>query len=205
MADKTAEIIEGEGVFITKSGTPVYIKASELCAMTGTSRQWIGKLVKEGVLTKAETSLGSIFFELAPTIRQYIGMLENRANAKNSEDKKNDSDLKKANAKLKSAKAAIATMDAQERAGMMHRSEDVAAMTEDLIYTIRGGLLALPGRLAVDVASAKTAAEVSDIIRTEVYKLMSELSNYKYDPEKYKERVRERLKIETVNDDAEEE
>ena len=27
----------------------------------------------------------------------------------------------------------------------MHRAEDVAALTEDLVYTIRGALNALPG------------------------------------------------------------
>ena len=47
----------------------------------------------------------------------------------------------------------------------MHRSEDVAAMTEDLVYAIRGALMALPGRLAVDVCDVKTPAEVSEVIR----------------------------------------
>ena len=79
----------------------------------------------------------------------------------------------------------------------MHRSEDVAAMTEDLIYTVRGSLMALPGRLAVDVTSAQTAAEAADIIRAEVFKVMQELSQYRYDPQKYEERVRDRMKWET--------
>ena len=79
----------------------------------------------------------------------------------------------------------------------MHRSEDVAAMTEDLIYTIRGSLMALPGRLAVDVTAVQTAAEAADIIRTEVFMLMQELSQYRYDPQKYEERVRDRMKWET--------
>ena len=205
MAEKTAEIIDGEGVFIIKSGTPVFIKTEAFASMIGTSKQWVGKLISDGVIQKAQTTKGTAYFDLVPTMQSYIASLEDRIDKKTASDKETESERKKAEASLKKAKAAIATMDAQERAGMMHRSEDVAAMTEDLIYTIRGGLLALPGRLAVDVASANTAAEASDIIRTEVYKLMSELSNYKYDPEKYKERVRERLKLETVNDDGEEE
>ena len=79
----------------------------------------------------------------------------------------------------------------------MHRSEDVADMTEDLIYTVRGSLMALPGRLAVDVTSAQTAAEAAGIIRAEVFKVMQELSQYRYDPQKYEERVRDRMKWET--------
>ena len=74
----------------------------------------------------------------------------------------------------------------------MHRSEDVAAMTEDLIYTIRGMLVALPGRLAVDVASVDTPAEAAELLRREIFKVMAELANYRYDPKKYEERVRER-------------
>ena len=65
-------------------------------------------------------------------------------------------------------------------------------MTEDLVYTIRGALNALPGRLAVDTAAAATPAEASEVIRKEVGKVMRELAAYHYDPKKYEERVRER-------------
>jgi len=57
--------------------------------------------------------------------------------------------------------------------------------------------MALPGRLAVDVVSAQTAAEAADIIRAEVFKVMQELSQYRYDPQKYEERVRDRMKWES--------
>ena len=77
-----------------------------------------------------------------------------------------------------------------------------AAMTEDMVYTIRSALLALPGRLAVNVVRASTAAEASEIIRSEVHEIMRELSTYKYDPKKYEERVRERKSWEMAGDDG---
>ena len=89
-------------------------------------------------------------------------------------------------------KATIAKLEADELKGTMHRAEDVAALTEDLVYTIRGALNALPGRLAVDVAAVSTPAEASEVIRKEVSKVMRELAGYHYDPKKYEERVRER-------------
>ena len=49
----------------------------------------------------------------------------------------------------------------------------------------------------MDVTSAQTAAEAADIIRAEVFKVMQELSQYRYDPQKYEERVRDRMKWET--------
>ena len=48
----------------------------------------------------------------------------------------------------------------------MHRSEDVEAMTNDLVYTARSMIMALPGRLAMDVVQAGSASEASALIRT---------------------------------------
>lgn len=95
-------------------------------------------------------------------------------------------------------------LEANELKGKMHRSEDVEAITQDMVYAIRGALIALPGRLAVDTANAKTAAETADIIRREVHAIMNELANYQYDPAKYEERVRKRKEWdEYIEDDDE--
>ena len=74
----------------------------------------------------------------------------------------------------------------------MHRSEDVELVITNLVYLIRSMLIALPGRLAVDVAPVQTAAEASVIIRNEVYKILEELSKFQYDPEEFARMVRER-------------
>ena len=63
----------------------------------------------------------------------------------------------------------------------MHRSEDVAAMTAELIYTIRGALMALPSRVAINAAALSDPAEVAE-----------EIALFRYDPAKYEARVRER-------------
>jgi hypothetical protein len=44
----------------------------------------------------------------------------------------------------------------------------------------------------VDVVVAESAAEASEIIRAEVYRALEELAGYKYDPEEYARRVRDR-------------
>ena len=81
---------------------------------------------------------------------------------------------------------------------LWERSEPYARRKLDL----RSMLVALPGRLAVDVSSAATAAEASDIIRAEVYKILEELAGYKYDPEVYARRVRDREGWSELSDDA---
>ena len=126
-------------------------------------------------------------------MRAYCAMLKARAGPEKSEQEiKREEAKSAAEVTMKVARAQIAKAEADELQGKMHRSEDVAAMTTDLMYAIRGAMMALPGRLAVDVAAAQSPAEAAEIIRREVNKAMRELSNYRYDPKKYEERVRER-------------
>ena len=194
-----AEIRDGK-VYILQPGTKVYIKTADLCAMTGKSNQWIGQLASQGVLFKVQTNRGNLY-EMHDAVSAYLRNLEDK---QASVDEKEESLRKKqlaAEVSQKQSKAIILGLDVKERQGKMHRSEDVAAMTEDLIFAIRGALLSLPGRLAVDVLSARNAAEASDMIRNEVFQIMEELARYEYDPAKYQERVRERMKLEATVDD----
>ena len=93
---------------------------------------------------------------------------------------------------VNTSKAKIAELQLKELEGKMHRSEDVEALTNDLVYTARSMIMALPGRLAMDVVQAGSANEASALIRTECYKILDELAGYQYDPEAYRRRVRDR-------------
>nr|DAP84729.1 MAG TPA: Protein of unknown function (DUF1441) [Caudoviricetes sp.] len=203
VSQKAIAEIKDNAVYILQAGTPVYIKTADVCAITGKSNQWIGQLTSQGTLAKSNTPYGSLY-ELTPNLQRYIGQIADRVDDIDEDDKKVEQQRRKAEATFKAAKASMASMDAKERAGKMHRSEDVAAMTEDLVYAVRGALLALPGRCSVDVVAAKDAAEAAEIIRREVYAIMNELSNYRYDAAKYEERVRARLNMDALEDDNEE-
>jgi phage terminase Nu1 subunit (DNA packaging protein) len=203
VAEKPEAIVGGGAVHVLQAGMPIYVKTADICAMTGKTNQWIGELTKQGVLNKEQTGQGSLY-ELRRNIRAYCEMLEARVKETDEEAERLDADKAKAETQIKQARAVIAIMEANELKGKMHRSEDVQAITEDLVYAIRSLLIALPGRLAVDVAEAEDAAETATIIRNEVHKLMEELSNYRYDPKRYEERVRERKSWEALEDDEEE-
>ena len=58
--------------------------------------------------------------------------------------------------------------------------------------TIRSMMLALPGRLAIDLATIDKPTEISERIKQEVHAILLELSNYNYDADAYKKRVRDR-------------
>lgn len=157
----------------------------------GVSTRRVEQLKSEGVI-KGQGKPTK--YDLLPTIQAYIRYLSDKAYGR--EEKKSKADLEeqklRAEADIKQSKAKIAEMQVKELEGKMHRSEDVEAVMTDLVYTIRSMLTALPGRLAVDVSTAGSAAEASEIIRVEVYKILDELAAYKYDPEEYARRVRDR-------------
>ena len=153
----------------------------------------VQQLAKEGILPAA--SQRTYKFDLLPPVKAYIRYLRDRANgkeAKTADTVKAEADKLRAEADLKQSKAKIAELQLKELEGKMHRSEDVEALTNDLVYTARSMIMALPGRLAMDVVQAGSANEASALIRTECYKILDELAGYQYDPEAYRRRVRDR-------------
>lgn len=158
------------------------VTPAELACVLGVSGRYIRQMAEDGLLEKVGGR-----FVLCDAVASYVGSLKKEKTASKQDDDKQAVELR-----IKRAKATMAEMEAKELQGKMHRSEDVVAMTEDLVFCIRSMLVALPGRLAVDAVRAETAAEASDIFRKEIHAIMSELANYKYDPQKYEERVRER-------------
>lgn len=173
------------------------VSTTELACVLGVSGRWIRQMAEDGLLPKIKVGR----FRLADSVQRYIKA--SSAGTMDEDEKKAEKTRRLAEAQMKASKATVAKLEADELEGKMHRAEDVAAMTEDLVFTIRGSLMALPGRLAVDVSTANTPAEASEIIRKEVHKIMRELANYRYDPKKYEERVRERMDWSEREDDDE--
>ena len=163
------------------------VSTTELACVLGVTGRRIRQLAEDGQIDKI--SQGK--FNLCDCVQRYCAFLDR--GSLDEDDKKFEKARRSADTSIKVSKAAIAKMEAAELDGKMHRSEDVAAMTEDLIYTIRGMLRALPGRLADDTFNADSSAEAEAIIRKEVFALMETLSRYEYDPKKYEERVRDRM------------
>ncbi len=194
--DKQAVIVENGAVYVLQAGTPIYCKTADICSIVGKSNQWIGQLTSQGILNKTKTRHGALY-DLADNLTAYIESLEQKS-GDDPEAKKLELDKQKAEVSLRTSKAIMASYSAKELQGKMHRSEDVAAMTEDLVYTIRSELMALVGRLSTDLEGITDQAERSAKIQDEVCSIMETLSGYKYDSRKYEDRVRARLKKESV-------
>lgn len=202
MTDKPTVIFDEENVYLLQAGMNVYVKTADLCAMFGVSNQWLGQLVSQGTLAKIQTENGKLF-NLVDSVKSYIESLSEKVK-KSEEEKKLDKAKQAAEVKLKVAKAAMAELQAKELSGKMHRSEDVQVFTQELIDTVKNALLSLPGRLAVEVSLCDTAEECSVLIKEAIRDVLSELSEFDYDPEKYEALVRERQNMdEKVEEDTE--
>lgn len=174
------------------------VSTTDIAGILGVTARRVQQLSQDKILIPV--SRGK--YEIGDSVQRYIIYLQGRK--KQTDDSSDDARKLKAEADLKEHKATIARLQAEEAEGKMHRAEDVKAMTEDLLLAVRGVMYALPGRLAVDVSNAANAAEVSVIIKREISFAMKDLADYRYDPAKYKERVRERMKMEAEYAEAEE-
>lgn len=166
------------------------VSLSELAVVLHITSKRIRELVEEGVIVLT----GKNAYPLAGSVQAYINYTKRRL--PNEDDVKLEKMKRTAEAQLKASKAKVASLEASELSGKMHRSEDVMKLTEDMLYAFRSGLIALPGRLAVDVVHCTTAAQAAEVIKKEVHKLMREMADYHYDESRYEEAVRERMRWE---------
>lgn len=157
----------------------------------GVSTRRVEQLKTEGVITGQGRPAK---YDLLPTVQAYIRYLSDKANGR--EKKQTDAQLEteklEAESRFKKAKAEMAELELKELKGELHRASDVEAITTDHVLLARSMLMALPGKLAVDVAAVNTAPEAAERIKQEVYRILDQLSEYQYDPGEYKRRARER-------------
>ncbi len=169
---------------ITKETT---VSLSELAVVLGITSKQVRNLTEDGIIVTD----GKNSYPLARNVQAYMDFRSSRI--PNEDEMKFEKAKRTAELKLKAAKADRAKLEADELKGTMHRAEDVRAITEDMLYSVRNALSALPGRLAVDVTKCETPAQAYEVIKREAHAMMREFASYKYDPDRYDEAVRARM------------
>lgn len=167
------------------------VGTKELAELFGVSTRRVDQLRAEGIV---EGTGRPTKYQLVPTIKRYIKYLSDKANGREKKQTtaQQEEEKLKAEVRIKKAKAKTAELELDELQGKMHRAEDVEAVVTGHVYEVRSMLMAMPGKLAIDVAALKTPAEVSERIRQEVYYILEHLSTAEYNPEEYRRRVLER-------------
>ena len=160
----------------------------------------VNDLVQRGVITPTivkefgDSGRNIRKYDLIPVTRQYIRYLRELANRKGQGSQEEQVKQAEADLRFKQARAEKIELEIAELRGQMHRAEDVAALTSDMIAKLRAEILAIPGKIAVDCAEAQTPVEASAIIKAAVDDFLNETAAYKYTPADYKKLVMEREK-----------
>lgn len=162
-----------------------------IAKLFGVSTRRVEQLKAEGII-KGQGKPTK--YDLLPTIQSYIRYLSDKANGreKKEKDAQLETDKLDAEKRIKSAKAEMVELELKELRGQLHRAEDVEAIVTGHVMFLRSMLMALPGKVAVDMAAIKTAPEAAERMKNEVYDILDRLSGFRYDPDEYKQRVRER-------------
>lgn len=181
--------------------TPGYWPTTKIAELFELTARRIQQLTQDGVLKTHETPAGRRY-NVAEATKDYLRYMRRQLEQKQSaQNNKLETDKLQAEVDIKNAKARVAELQLAELEGTMHRAEDVETMTTDLVFNIRSALMAMPGRLAVDTAELTSPAETSVRIQEEVNEILRSLSQYQYDPEEYKKRVKDRQGWAIIEDD----
>ena len=164
------------------------ISTAKLARILGKSSRTIQDLAQQGHITSIKSGT-RYSYALNFVVQEYIKYLTERcAKGVNSlVNQKMQEDIR-----FKKAKADMMELNLEELEGRLHNAEDVESMTTDMILAVRSALLAMPGKLGVEVAEISDKMECSEVIKKCVYDILEDLSRYEYNPEEYKKRVRER-------------
>lgn len=173
-------------------------QASVIAEIFGSDVRRIQQLNKAGVIKGQGRS--PVMYDLLPTIKALFRYQREiiQGKEKSSDITTLEAQKLQAEVDIKAARAKKAQMEADELEGKLHRAEDVEAITTDHVLYARSLLLAMPGKLGVDCAKCKTAAEAAERIQQEVYYVLNSLADYRYDPDEYQKRVRQRQGWEEV-------
>lgn len=176
---------------MAKTPSDGMVSSPELSKYIGLQLSRIQELVRMGVIP-AERRGNRLRFDLPKAVRAYIDYLKKSVENKTTDEQSLSTQKLRAEVDYKRANADQAELKLQEIRGELHRSEDVEAAMNGLVYAVRDGLVAVPPRLATDVVKCKTKNEATKVIKREMYRLLEEFEHYRYDPDFFDDRVRER-------------
>lgn len=167
------------------------VSSSVVAEALGFTDRRIRQLVDDGVLPARK--VGKLLkFDLLEAVRAYIDYLREQLKTRDVSDGDLSEQKLQAEVDFRRAKAAEENLMLAELEGNMHRSEDVEASFEQLVYTMRSDLIAVPGRVAIDAAKAETPATAEKVVREAINEVLGHLADFRYDPAFYRKLVRDR-------------
>ena len=161
------------------------VDSHTLSQLFGVTTRRIQQLAAAGVIPSTREKGGVNRYDLLSAVRCYIAYLQEVIESRErqrvgSPDEENESRKIKADADLKATKAELAAIELADLKNKMHRSEDVEAMTSDLLLHIQETIEELPQAAAKELAALSRPVEVADALRKRTNEMLNTLSKYEY-------------------------
>lgn len=163
------------------------VTSSAVAERLGVSRRTVTRLASTGVLTSAKDDRGHFTFDLETAVAEY----EAYNSASDDDGVDWNVENKKADTRNKTIKGDMLQLELDEMRGKYHRSEFVEDAINDLVFAVRSHLTALPGKLGPIVAGIGDTAQCVEAVKRECNAVLADLARYEYDPERFRERLRE--------------
>lgn len=168
------------------------VSVKELATILGISTRRVHQLRQKGLFTRT----GKGCFNLCEAVHAYV-----KHNAEIAATDETLTEKRAADIALKKKRAAKTDVDAEskrldnelkqlkldEMRNALCPHEVFEFVFNDFCLDVKNQLLAMPGRLAVDVHAAQSPAECAAIIKKEVNGTLKDLSKYQFDKERVTE------------------
>lgn len=142
---------------------------STIAKLLDLTERRVQQLAAQGVLPKADRGR----YELVPVVRAYIAYLRERAV---SGDANGADDVGASRAKLLSARARLATLEADQYERSLLRRADVERAWSEIVANMRARMLAVPSKTAQAIVYLESAAQVASLLTAAVSEALDELS-----------------------------
>ncbi|MEC1744132.1 hypothetical protein [Schinkia azotoformans] len=162
------------------------VTTKEISEILGLSDRRIRQLADENALVK----VGHGKFDLPQSIQKYIEYQV----AKVAGDVDDDMNKLKEETLWTRARRKKSELEYKIMSGELHRSQDIEEVMNAMLSSFRAQLLAFPTKVSPKIVGQTEIMAVKELMKKEVYDLMTELSDY--DPDVFYERSKDKIFLE---------
>lgn len=159
------------------------IRAEDLSKILGISVRRVQQLRADGALVTKKSEFGIRYDAMKSftALAKYLLAKQDTASQKER--------AVRADADYKEKKAALMEIELRKRRLQVHEARHVRELMTGYALAIKAAFLAIPGRIAIQLYQCRNEAECASIVRTSICEALQELSEFKYDPEKFRKLI----------------
>ena len=163
-----------------KSETPLggYVRVEYIAKLTGVEPMRVRQLTQKGVI-KSEIVKGEagLMYDLLPTVQALLAYYREKANKRSGSTESMEAEK----LKRETAKRQLDELKLQKAQGLVIEIEVIEKVIGGIFMRLRSGLLSLPMGVAPLLRDISDVNEISEIIKSRLYEILNELSEFDID------------------------